>query len=365
MLFRSDPVEGAKDEALFYSRHLELCELDGCTAEECGIPAGVCNGTSMQCYKSFSQCTSTTIDDLRFISSAMYTSASEVGIDVSVSDDGLTVTWPRDMGVGVTGAAMTADGSTSSGKWYFEARISGKCAMVGVANQAFRPHDRAGGANSWMWSDAGSGGVMFHESGTFFVPQISMGSTIGVAFDSATGQIWFSKDGSDQWMTRTSLFTSSPQEEAAIASGYAQLRPVIGVAADCTSPVPVSISARFRAVDFQYRPPVGFTSMVQDDCACTEALSLCLEESNCMTHEMRETLYRQCEDNGCSKEQCGVAPGIQSPFCLKHESEQCANDHHKCLEAAEGQGTQECACTKQLLECYQDHSCEKIGRAHV
>ena len=87
-----------------------------------------------------------------------------------------------------------------------------------------------------MWSDAGSGGVMFHESGTFFGPQISMGSTIGVAFDSATGQIWFSKDGSDRWMTSTSLFTSSPQEEAAIASGYAQLRPVIGVAADCTSP---------------------------------------------------------------------------------------------------------------------------------
>jgi hypothetical protein len=336
--------------------------LDGCTAGECGIPEGVCNATAMQCYQSFSQCTGMkdqgTTNQLQFSSSSKYTGASEVGIDVKVSEDGLTVTWPKNMGKGVSGAAITSDGSTfSSGKWYFEARISGKCAMVGVANQDFRPHDRPGGASSWMWSDVGFGGVMFHESGKLFGPEITQGSTIGVAFDASTGQMWFARDG--RWMTSGPMrFTSIPAEEASIASGYVQLRPVIGVSADCSSPVPVSISARFRAVDFEYEPPLGFTSMVHDVCACTEAMSLCLEDSNCLTHEMRETIYQQCVDTGCSKEQCGVTPGIQSLFCLKHESEQCAKEHHKCLEAAQGQGVKECACTKQLLECYQDYSCE-------
>ena len=336
--------------------------LDGCTAAECGIPEGVCNATAMQCYRSFSQCTGMKDQgfQLQFSSSSKYTGASEVGIDVEVSEDGLTVTWPKNMGKGVSGAAITSDGSTfSSGKWYFEARISGKCAMVGVANQAFRPHDRPGGASSWMWSDAGSGGVMFHESGKLFGPQITQGSTIGVAFDASTGQVWFAKDG--RWMTSgPTRFTTIPAEEASMASGYAQLRPVIGVTADCSSPVPVSISARFRAVDFEYEPPLGFTSMVQDVCACTEAMSLCLEDSSCLTHEMRETIYQQCVDTGCSKEQCGVTPGIESLFCLKRESEQCTKEHHKCLEAAQGQGqgVKECACTKQLLKCYQDYSCE-------
>jgi len=353
-----DPQKVSKDLALHEARHIELCNLDGCTAEECGISQVSCNVTAQQCFRTMVECSSSPFNMLSFgfvrdSAERRSVGASEVGIDVQVSDDEMTVTWPKDMGPGVSGAASPIDGSTSAGKWYFEARISGVCAMVGVGTEAFQLHEQAGGRNSWVWTDLGYGGLLMHDSGKPFGPSITEGSTIGIAFDSSTGQIWFAKNG--MWMGGN---PGTLQDEDTIATDYYKLKPVFGAAADCTSPAPVSITARFSATSFEFQPPVGFASLVQDPCACTEGLRLCLEDSNCMTYEMRETIYEQCTKEKCSKLQCGVSPGIQSTFCLKGESNFCEGAYYSCLDRELGDSGHECVCTKDLLECYQDHGCD-------
>jgi len=255
------------------------------------------------------------------------------------------------MGEGVSGAASPLDGATSSGRWYFEARITGVCAMVGVAQEDFLSYQQPGSKDSWVFGDAGFGGMLLHDEGKAFGLAISQGATIGVAYDSSTGQIWFAKDG--LWMQPS---PSTLQGEAMLATDYRLLKPVFGVAADCVSPVPVAITARFKSSDFQYELPVGFTALVQDPCACTEALSMCLQDGNCLSHEMQKTIYQQCSSDGCSKAQCGFTPGVQSTFCLRDESEDCEHAYAQCVEPAQQPGD-ECACTKELLQCFQTSGC--------
>ena len=95
------------------------------------------------CLSALAQCSSSYITDLVFDSNSNLVGASEPHVDVMVSSVNRnhdTVEWPMNMGAGVSGAATFNGGATSKGRWYFEARISGVCAMVGLANENFQAY---------------------------------------------------------------------------------------------------------------------------------------------------------------------------------------------------------------------------------
>ena len=95
------------------------------------------------CLSALAECSSSFITDLAFDSNSNLVGASEPHVDVKVSSvlgTHDTVEWPMNMGAGVSGAATFNSGATSKGKWYFEARISGVCAMVGLANENFQAY---------------------------------------------------------------------------------------------------------------------------------------------------------------------------------------------------------------------------------
>ena len=53
-----------------------------------------------------------------------------------------------------------------------------------------------GGKDSWVFTDTGNGGYFLHDTSNRSTgQQLDTGATIGVGFDSDSGQIWFAKDG--------------------------------------------------------------------------------------------------------------------------------------------------------------------------
>ena len=136
-----------RELALLAPRQQELCLQEGCSLTDCGyeyFPS--CSKTMDLCLSALAECSSSFITDLAFDSNSNLVGASEPDVDVKVSSvHGThdTVEWPMNMGAGVSGAATFNGGATSKGRkgrWYFEARISGVCAMVGLANENFQAY---------------------------------------------------------------------------------------------------------------------------------------------------------------------------------------------------------------------------------
>ena len=187
-----------------------------------------------------------------------------------------------------------------------------------------------GGKDSWVFTDTGNGGYFLHDTSSRSTgQQLDTGATIGVGFDSDSGQIWFAKNGS----LLQNEYQSTIEGEVFTADDFETLRPVIGVAADCQSPVPVSITVRTKAVDFEFQPWAGFMSLVQDACACNQAHALCLEDGGCLTEELQKTLYHQCIDDGCTKAQCSTTDYMH---CSNGDAMDCDAAYFQCSNAIIG-----------------------------
>lgn len=155
-------------------------------------------------------------------------------------------------------ARGTTSKGSSGGKWYFEVLLgestAGKSIMIGLMNAAASLANGVGKATVGTAYDL-RGYKYLSNSYTSGPPSSTTGDVIGVAWDSAEGRIWWSKN--NIWMQ-----SGDPSNNTSPMYTSATLINVLYPAVSFYGPQIVvnstSLSARFKEADFSYAPPTGF-----------------------------------------------------------------------------------------------------------
>lgn len=88
----------------------------------------------------------------------------------TISDYGIV--WPP-LPIGVYAGAVATRG-VYAGKYYWEVRVSGRCALVGVVVDSFDYRRYPGFSTAgWSFGDLGYGGEKFHGRGSSYGPAIT------------------------------------------------------------------------------------------------------------------------------------------------------------------------------------------------
>eukprot|EP00961_Rhodomonas_salina_P091992 1237784-Rhodomonas_salina.3 len=144
------------------------CAAEGCTALACGLSEQVCNASSLPCSHDFLGCASGAQGQVFWDRARVggYQASGGPVIDTH------SITWPP-LEQGVYAGAIGTRG-VYAGKYYWEVRISGQCALVGVAVDSFDPRRYPGfDSRGWSFGDLGFGGERFNNRGTAYGPPIT------------------------------------------------------------------------------------------------------------------------------------------------------------------------------------------------
>jgi hypothetical protein len=178
--------------------------------------------------------------------------------NLTVTRNNTTVRW--DSGVSTIGV--------SSGKWYFEVHCdSGAAVNAGTSRHAYGVGQPLGSPPSEQTLPGfGTGSVGYLQSNgnkfyngasTAYGTAYAVGDVIGVAFDVATGKVWFSKNGT--WQNSGDPAAGTGQATTITVSN--PVRPQIGLYYSGSS-IFASATVNFGASAFSYTPPAGFNAGV-------------------------------------------------------------------------------------------------------
>ena len=151
----------------------DLCVAEGCSAAACGLPDNSerCNQTSLQCSDHYLGCLSGEAAFIAFFDEDA--GSSDYKVNPVISQDQLAVTWAAMQDLDSAGAALASRG-VHSGKYYWEVKVPGVCAVVGVAQEGFLKYTYPGyDDNSWGYGDFGFGGELFHDYAETFGASIT------------------------------------------------------------------------------------------------------------------------------------------------------------------------------------------------
>ena len=184
-----------------------------------------------------------------------------------------TVTWnPSDKGSNITltngdrTAAQTVSGSFHSvrathgkttGKHYFEVRHdqanTAPYSLIGVCTSA---HSMSSGsladdANGFAYYEQ-TGEKFTNGAGSSYGASYTAGDVVGVALDMTSGKIWFAKNG---------VWQNSGNPAAGTGEAFSGLAGTMFAALSIYSGNPrTTMTGRFKAADFTYSPPAGFSA---------------------------------------------------------------------------------------------------------
>jgi hypothetical protein len=290
-------LDATVDQASGYNA-LDLCAAEGCTAEACGLPASLqtCNQSSLKCSDYYLGCASGEQGSIAFDPNSVGVGN---GASFTVSADRQTVKWS---GSDSAGAAFASRG-VHSGKYYWEVKVPGKCALVGVgvaqpSMPGFVQSDKytypGFDERSWALGDFGYGSALFHSGlSSEFGDGMLEGGLIGVALDASQGLLWFAVNG--QWLEGGDP-ERGLQPAAVLSPNLKPIVPVIGVLPSCN--LEVEIHANFGSVPFMFTRPPSFVPMKSDECTCTAGFVSCMLSQGCNDTKNMHALSQHCVSKG-------------------------------------------------------------------
>ena len=353
----------------------DLCAAEGCTAEACGLggQADRCNHTSLVCSDHYLACQGGAQAHTEF--QAEYVGGVPAEIETTVSDDGLGVTWSAIPGPPSTasGAALVSRG-VHTGKVYWEIKVPGMCALVGVARPGFDIHSYPGFDDySWGYGDIGFGGELRNNVAINFGDAIGQDDVIRVALHAEKGLVWFGKNnvwlgGGDPDLGLNPSVRLSP--------AFALITPVIGWfrSSKCTQSE-LTFRTHFAEAEFRYDRPKSFVAFRSNECSCTAAYVGCMQNASCRDEKNMQQLSQHCQANGCTPEECGLQSGMPTPWlCDTVVPVECNQRYLNCTSApldvvvsAPHDGSRHtrseldirnCRCTREKFECLAERGCQ-------
>ena len=187
------------------------------------------------------------------------------------------------------GGAVAAQGITL-GKYYFEADLSGPCAIVGVVSDRATPRKFPGfdvegfgygnleGQGGWLLQDYF---IDFGPSGPIF--EVGTPTRVGIAIDASNGKFWISRNGKwmyDLYFDETDSGPTDDNVGGYFEPGYTNLYAAAGrYTNNLQCPDTVSVQAYFQFKEFMYPMPEDFTAYLATDCSCTKTYAQCLTMS--------------------------------------------------------------------------------------
>ena len=175
------------------------------------------------------------------------------GTDATLSNGNLDVAY----GSASTRTATIATMGMSSGKWYWEHKLTSEGAEIfGIVNVSDDgPVSNYPGFSNNGWGIYGDDGQAYHNgSATSYGSAFATNDVIGCAFDADNGKIWWSKNGT---------FFNSGDPAAGTNAAYSSLAsdtyyPAVG---DGGASGTYTVSMNFGQHAFDYTPPTGFLAL--------------------------------------------------------------------------------------------------------
>ena len=175
------------------------------------------------------------------------------GTDATLSNGNLDVAY----GSASTRTATIATMGMSSGKWYWEHKLTSEGGEIfGIVNVSDdSPVSNYPGFSNNGWGIYGDNGEVYHNgSGTAYGSAFATNDVIGCAFDADNGKIWWSKNGT---------FFNSGDPAAGTNAAFSSLAsdiyyPAVG---DGGAAGTYTVSMNFGQRAFDYTPPTGFEAL--------------------------------------------------------------------------------------------------------
>jgi len=255
----TDPVTGAWIPKQYSSSHgsqgwyLDFSDNSGVTATTLGKDSSG-NGNNWT-PNNFSVTAGTGNDSLEDTPTNNFCTMNALakGTDATLSNGNLDVAY----GSASTRTATIATMGMSSGKWYWEHKLTSEGGEIfGIVNVSDdSPVSNYPGFSNNGWGIYGDNGEVYHNgSGTAYGSAFATNDVIGCAFDADNGKIWWSKNGT---------FFNSGDPAAGTNAAFSSLAsdiyyPAVG---DGGAAGTYTVSMNFGQRAFDYTPPTGFEAL--------------------------------------------------------------------------------------------------------
>lgn len=151
-----------------------------------------------------------------------------------------------------TQQTVRATASKASGLYYFEVKVDAggnDFVMVGITTSALATNDYIGN-NATSYGYFGVNGQKYNAGGAAYGDTFTTAAVIGVAVNFTTGKIWFAKN--NVWQASGDPVAGTNEAFSGVSGTYF---PGLSMFTDT-----YQATARFKAADFTYSPPTGFSA---------------------------------------------------------------------------------------------------------